>query len=118
MFRRVRSSDRMPNPVRSRTRSMPASTLRGLVEPLFNDFLRQSFEMLVPPGYTPIGTMKNFISMRRGWAAARPLPKVSSKVAQRRAASRLLAGTLVGLGDINRVRPAELIGRRLDHRAQ
>ena len=71
MFRRVRSSDRMPNPVRSRTRSMPASTLRGLVEPLFNDFLRQSFEMLVPPGYTPIGTMKNFISMRRGWAAAR-----------------------------------------------
>jgi alkanesulfonate monooxygenase SsuD/methylene tetrahydromethanopterin reductase-like flavin-dependent oxidoreductase (luciferase family) len=36
------------------------------VETLFNDFLRQSFEMLMPPGYTSIGSMKNFISMRRG----------------------------------------------------
>jgi hypothetical protein len=33
---------------------------------LFNDFLRQTFEMLMPPGYTSIGSMKNFISMRRG----------------------------------------------------
>ena len=36
------------------------------VETLFNDFLRQSFEMLMPPGYTSIGSMKNFINMRRG----------------------------------------------------
>jgi len=36
------------------------------VETLFNDFLRQSFEMLMPPGYTSVGSMKNFISMRRG----------------------------------------------------
>ena len=36
------------------------------VETLFNDFLRQTFEMLMPPGYTSIGSMKNFISMRRG----------------------------------------------------
>ena len=35
------------------------------VESLFNDFLRQTFEMLMPPGYTSIGSMKNFISMRR-----------------------------------------------------
>jgi alkanesulfonate monooxygenase SsuD/methylene tetrahydromethanopterin reductase-like flavin-dependent oxidoreductase (luciferase family) len=36
------------------------------VETLFNDFLRQTFEMLMPPGYTSIGSMKSFISMRRG----------------------------------------------------
>ena len=36
------------------------------VETLFNDFLRQNFEMLMPPGYTSIGSMKNFISTRRG----------------------------------------------------
>ena len=35
------------------------------VETLFNDFLRQSFEMLMPPGYTSMGSMKNFIAMRR-----------------------------------------------------
>jgi alkanesulfonate monooxygenase SsuD/methylene tetrahydromethanopterin reductase-like flavin-dependent oxidoreductase (luciferase family) len=34
------------------------------VETLFNDFLRQSFEMLMPPGYTSIGSMKNFIGNR------------------------------------------------------
>ena len=34
------------------------------VETLFNDFLRQSFEMLMPPGYTSIGSMKNFIRNR------------------------------------------------------
>jgi alkanesulfonate monooxygenase SsuD/methylene tetrahydromethanopterin reductase-like flavin-dependent oxidoreductase (luciferase family) len=34
------------------------------VETLFNDFLRQSFEMLMPPGYTSIGSMKNFIRSR------------------------------------------------------
>ena len=38
----------------------------GAVETLFNDFLRQTFEMLMPPGYTSIGSMKNFINMRRG----------------------------------------------------
>ena len=36
------------------------------VETLFNDFLRQSFEMLMPPGYTSMRSMKNFVSMRRG----------------------------------------------------
>ena len=36
------------------------------VETLFNDFLRQSFEMLMPPGYTSMRSMKNFIGMRRG----------------------------------------------------
>jgi alkanesulfonate monooxygenase SsuD/methylene tetrahydromethanopterin reductase-like flavin-dependent oxidoreductase (luciferase family) len=36
------------------------------VETLFNDFLRQTFEMLMPPGYTSMSSMKNFISMRRG----------------------------------------------------
>ena len=35
------------------------------VETLFNDFLRQTFEMLMPPGYTSIGSMKNFVSSRR-----------------------------------------------------
>jgi alkanesulfonate monooxygenase SsuD/methylene tetrahydromethanopterin reductase-like flavin-dependent oxidoreductase (luciferase family) len=35
------------------------------VETLFNDFLRQSFEMLMPPGYTSMSSMKNFIAMRR-----------------------------------------------------
>jgi alkanesulfonate monooxygenase SsuD/methylene tetrahydromethanopterin reductase-like flavin-dependent oxidoreductase (luciferase family) len=35
------------------------------LETLFNDFLRQTFEMLMPPGYTSIGSMKNFISSRR-----------------------------------------------------
>ena len=34
------------------------------VETLFNDFLRQSFEMLMPPGYTSIGSIKNFIRSR------------------------------------------------------
>ena len=28
-----------------------------------HDFLRQSFEMLMPPGYTSMSSMKNFISM-------------------------------------------------------
>ena len=41
------------------------------VETLFNDFLRQSFEMLMPPGYTSIGSMKNFISSRRGLGAGK-----------------------------------------------
>ena len=41
------------------------------VETLFNDFLRQTFEMLTPPGYTSIGSMKNFISMRRGLLGGR-----------------------------------------------
>jgi alkanesulfonate monooxygenase SsuD/methylene tetrahydromethanopterin reductase-like flavin-dependent oxidoreductase (luciferase family) len=36
------------------------------VETLFNDFLRQTFEMLMPPGYTSMRSMKNFIAMRRG----------------------------------------------------
>ncbi len=36
------------------------------VETLFNDFLRQSFEMLMPPGYTSMRSMQNFINMRRG----------------------------------------------------
>src|SRR5437660_238604 len=36
------------------------------VETLFNDFLRQSFEMLMPPGYTSMRSMKNFVQMRRG----------------------------------------------------
>jgi alkanesulfonate monooxygenase SsuD/methylene tetrahydromethanopterin reductase-like flavin-dependent oxidoreductase (luciferase family) len=36
------------------------------VETLFNDFLRQTFEMLMPPGYTSMRSMKNFINMRRG----------------------------------------------------
>ena len=36
------------------------------VETLFNDFLRQSFEMLMPPGYTSMNSMKNFLAMRRG----------------------------------------------------
>ncbi len=35
------------------------------VETLFNDFLRQSFEMLMPPGYTSMSSMKNFVAMRR-----------------------------------------------------
>jgi alkanesulfonate monooxygenase SsuD/methylene tetrahydromethanopterin reductase-like flavin-dependent oxidoreductase (luciferase family) len=35
------------------------------VETLFNDFLRQTFEMLMPPGYTSMGSMKNFVANRR-----------------------------------------------------
>src|SRR6202790_3173236 len=35
------------------------------VETLFNDFLRQTFEMLMAAGYTSMGSMKNFIAMRR-----------------------------------------------------
>jgi hypothetical protein len=53
------------------------------VETLFNDFLRQSSEMLMPPGYTSIGSMKNFISMRRDWGAARSPPTASSRAASR-----------------------------------
>jgi alkanesulfonate monooxygenase SsuD/methylene tetrahydromethanopterin reductase-like flavin-dependent oxidoreductase (luciferase family) len=34
------------------------------VETLFNDFLRQTFEMLMPPGYTSMGSMQNFIRNR------------------------------------------------------
>jgi len=41
------------------------------VETLFNDFLRQSFEMLMPPGYTSMRSMKNFIAMRRGLGGGR-----------------------------------------------
>ena len=44
------------------------------VETLFNDFLRQTFEMLMPPGYTSIGSMKNFISMRRGFRGVPVVP--------------------------------------------
>ena len=36
------------------------------VETLFNDFLRQTFEMLMPPGYTSMRSMKNFVQMRKG----------------------------------------------------
>src|SRR5205823_14709562 len=35
------------------------------VETLFNDFLRQTFEMLMPPGYTSMQSMKNFIGSRK-----------------------------------------------------
>src|SRR5262249_49751273 len=41
------------------------------VETLFNDFLRQSFEMLMPPGYTSIGSMKNFIRDRTALGGGR-----------------------------------------------
>ena len=41
------------------------------VETLFNDFLRQTFEMLMPPGYTSIGSMKSFINSRRGLGGGR-----------------------------------------------
>jgi alkanesulfonate monooxygenase SsuD/methylene tetrahydromethanopterin reductase-like flavin-dependent oxidoreductase (luciferase family) len=41
------------------------------VETLFNDFLRQTFEMLMPPGYTSMASMKNFIANR---AALRGAP--------------------------------------------
>ncbi len=34
------------------------------VETLFNDFLRQTFEMLMPPGYTSMASMKNFVRNR------------------------------------------------------
>ena len=35
------------------------------VETLFNDFLRQSFEMLMPPDYTSMSSMKHFIAWRQ-----------------------------------------------------
>ena len=41
------------------------------VETLFNDFLRQSFEMLMPPGYTSMGSMKNFIRNRTALGGGR-----------------------------------------------
>jgi len=34
------------------------------VETLFNDFLRQTPEMLIPPGYTSLNSTKNFFKMR------------------------------------------------------
>ena len=34
------------------------------VETLFNDFLRQTFEMLMPPGYTSMNSMKSFVRNR------------------------------------------------------
>ena len=42
------------------------------VETLLNDFLRQTFEMLMPPGYTSMNSMKNFIRMRSSLGGARP----------------------------------------------
>jgi alkanesulfonate monooxygenase SsuD/methylene tetrahydromethanopterin reductase-like flavin-dependent oxidoreductase (luciferase family) len=36
------------------------------VETLFNNFLRMSMEMLIPPGYTSQSSMKNFFKMRSG----------------------------------------------------
>jgi alkanesulfonate monooxygenase SsuD/methylene tetrahydromethanopterin reductase-like flavin-dependent oxidoreductase (luciferase family) len=42
------------------------------VETLFNDFLRQTFEMLMPPGYTSMNSMKNFMRMRSSLGGARP----------------------------------------------
>ena len=41
------------------------------VETLFNDFLRQTIEMLMPPGYTSMNSMKNFINSRRGLGGGR-----------------------------------------------
>ena len=41
------------------------------LETLFNDFLRQSFEMLMPPGYTSIASMKNFVRMRSALGGGR-----------------------------------------------
>jgi hypothetical protein len=43
-------------------------------ETLFNDFLRQCFEMLVPPGYTSMRSMKNFVSMRRKLSSGKAPP--------------------------------------------
>jgi alkanesulfonate monooxygenase SsuD/methylene tetrahydromethanopterin reductase-like flavin-dependent oxidoreductase (luciferase family) len=34
------------------------------IETLFNDFLRQTPEMLIPPGYTSMSSMKSFFKMR------------------------------------------------------
>jgi alkanesulfonate monooxygenase SsuD/methylene tetrahydromethanopterin reductase-like flavin-dependent oxidoreductase (luciferase family) len=45
------------------------------VETLFNDFLRQTFEMLMPPGYTSMNSMKNFIANR---AALRDAGKMTA----------------------------------------
>ena len=45
--------------VSERSRNQRAREEAGrAVETLFNDFLRQSFEMLMPPGYTSINSMK------------------------------------------------------------
>ena len=41
------------------------------VETLFNDFLRQTFEMLMPPGYTSLASMKNFMRNRTALGGGR-----------------------------------------------
>ena len=41
------------------------------VETLFNDFLRQTFEMLMPPGYTSMASMKNFMRNRTALGGGR-----------------------------------------------
>jgi alkanesulfonate monooxygenase SsuD/methylene tetrahydromethanopterin reductase-like flavin-dependent oxidoreductase (luciferase family) len=38
------------------------------LETLFNDYLRMSSEMLIPPGYTSFNSTKNFFKMRRALA--------------------------------------------------
>ena len=45
------------------------------VETLFNDFLRQTFEMLMPPGYTSMSSMRNFMRNRTALGGGVPRPR-------------------------------------------
>ena len=42
------------------------------IETLFNNYLRMPLEMLVPPGYTSLNSMKNFFKLRTAVASGKP----------------------------------------------
>jgi alkanesulfonate monooxygenase SsuD/methylene tetrahydromethanopterin reductase-like flavin-dependent oxidoreductase (luciferase family) len=42
------------------------------IETLFNNYLRMPLEMLIPPGYTSMNSMKNFLKLRTAVASGKP----------------------------------------------
>ncbi len=59
------------------------------IETLFNNYLRMPMEMLIPPGYTSLNSMKNFLKMRTAVASGtkRRRPTASSPAAPRSSAA-------------------------------
>jgi len=50
------------------------------IETLFNNYLRMPMEMLIPPGYTSLNSMKNFLKMRTAVASGKA-PTADSLIA-------------------------------------
>ena len=105
----------MPKPVRSRMRSMPVSTVFGLPISAVPLSMRPS-AVIRPPPERAAAADKILHRADRGVAGRHQhLERLPQKVVEQRLdrVPRLRPGALVGLGDIDRAGPAELLRCRL-----